>query len=182
MNFTSNRPLKAAHRSGAGHHRGQTWRTGPKNFLSWPDHVQRRGNGSIQERCSQGTTLVASGSKRPTAKRTLFGTAITRCCAEPPSYWTADAYFWTPVYLPQLDTLHRTGNANPLFISVLRTSNEMPPLEDVLNDIMGLTKDHYNACTSMMACRLPCASRISRDVLRWEARRAAEKQPFKFYV
>ena len=54
-----------------------------------------------------------------------------------------NAYFWTTGYVPQLDTYVGPETPNPLFISVLRASNGMPPIEDVLGDIMGLTKINY---------------------------------------
>src|SRR3979409_1638800 len=72
---------------------------------------------------------------------------------------------------------------NPLFISVLRSSNLMPPLEDVLNDIMGLTKINYNACNFNDG--LPVTVRFADkvgDVLSMGSAKGAEKQPFKFYV
>jgi hypothetical protein len=94
-----------------------------------------------------------------------------------------NAYFWTTGYLPQLDTYIGPETPNPLFISVLRTSNEMPPLEDVLNDIMGLTKINYNACNFNDG--LPVTVRFADkvgDVLSMGSAKGAEKQPFKFYV
>jgi len=89
-----------------------------------------------------------------------------------------NAYFWTTGYLPQLDTYIGPETPNPLFISVLRTSNEMPPLEDVLNDIMGLTKINYNACNFNDG--LPVTVRFAiKSVMcfRWEARRAQRSSP-----
>ena len=83
--------------------------------------------------------------------------------------------------MPQLDTYIGRETPNPLFISVLRTSNEMPPLEDVLNDIMGLTKINYNACNFNDG--LPVTVRFADkvgDVLSMGSAKGAEKQPFKF--
>jgi len=94
-----------------------------------------------------------------------------------------NAYFWTTGYLPQLDTYIGPETPNPLFISVLRTSNEMPPLENVLTDIMGLTKINYNACNFNDG--LPVTVRFADkvgDVLSMGSAKGAEKQPFKFYV
>ena len=57
-----------------------------------------------------------------------------------------NAYLWTTGYVPQLDTYIGPETPNPLFISILRSSNEFPQMKDVLGDIMGLAKINYNAC------------------------------------
>lgn len=59
----------------------------------------------------------------------------------------------------------------------------MPHLEDVLGDIMGLTKINYNACNFNDG--LPVTVRFADkvgDVLSMGSAKGAEKQPFKFYV
>jgi hypothetical protein len=94
-----------------------------------------------------------------------------------------NAYFWTTGYVPQLDTYIGPETPNPLFISVLRTSSRMPPIEDVLSDIMGLTKINYNACNFNDG--LPVTVRFADkvgDVLSMRSAKGVEKQPFKFYV
>jgi hypothetical protein len=94
-----------------------------------------------------------------------------------------NAYFWTMGYIPQLDTYIGPETPNPLFISVLRTSGEMPPIADVLGDIIGLTKINYNACNFNDG--LPVTVRFADkvgDVLSMGSAKGAEKQPFKFYV
>ncbi|GLR84360.1 argonaute/piwi family protein [Bradyrhizobium iriomotense] len=94
-----------------------------------------------------------------------------------------NAYLWTTGYVPQLDTYIGPETPNPIFISVLRSSREMPHLEDVLGDIMGLTKINYNACNFNDG--LPVTVRFADkvgDVLSMGSAKGAEKQPFKFYV
>jgi hypothetical protein len=130
------------------------------------------------------TTLVGVRIKTTSGETKLFrngdypvlrGTAIILD--------SQNAYFWTTGYLPQLDTYIGPETPNPLFISVLRTSNEMPPLEDVLKDILGLTKINYNACNFNDG--LPVTVRFADkvgDVLSMGSAKGAEKQPFKFYV
>src|SRR5262249_29751033 len=56
-----------------------------------------------------------------------------------------NANLWTTGYVPQLDTYIGPETPNPLFITLLRSKNEMPEIKTVLNDIMGLTKINYNS-------------------------------------
>lgn len=94
-----------------------------------------------------------------------------------------NAYLWTTGYVPQLDTYIGPETPNPLFITVLRSKNEMPDLKSVLVDIMGLTKINYNSCNFNDG--LPVTVRFAQmvgDVLTMGAAKDAEKQPFKFYI
>lgn len=94
-----------------------------------------------------------------------------------------NAYLWTNGYLPQLDTYIGPETPNPLFVSILRSTGDAPPIEDVLQDIMGLTKINYNACNFNDS--LPVTIRFAEkvgDVLAMGSAKGAEKQPFKFYV
>jgi hypothetical protein len=94
-----------------------------------------------------------------------------------------NAYLWTNGYLPQLDTYIGPETPNPLFISILRSTGDAPSIEDVLRDIMGLTKINYNACNFNDS--LPVTVRFAEkvgDVLAMGSAKGAEKQPFKFYV
>jgi hypothetical protein len=94
-----------------------------------------------------------------------------------------NAYLWTNGYLPQLDTYIGPETPNPLFITILRSTRDPPPIEDVLRDIMGLTKINYNACNFNDS--LPVTVRFAEkvgDVLSMGSAKGAEKQPFKFYV
>ncbi len=94
-----------------------------------------------------------------------------------------NAYFWTTGYVPQLDTYIGPETPNPLFITILRSSGEMPAMEDVLGDIMGLTKINYNACNFNDG--LPVTVRFADkvgDILSMGSAKGVERQPFKFYV
>jgi hypothetical protein len=94
-----------------------------------------------------------------------------------------NAYLWTTGYVPQLDTYIGPETPNPLFISALRSKNAMPKMDDILRDIMGLTKINYNSCNYNDG--LPVTVRFARmvgDILTMGSARGADKQPFKFYV
>lgn len=94
-----------------------------------------------------------------------------------------NAYFWSNGFLPRLDTYIGPETPNPLFISLLRSSGEMPDLQDVLRDILGLTKINYNSCNFNDG--LPVTVRFADkvgDVLVMGSAQGYEKQPFKFYI
>lgn len=94
-----------------------------------------------------------------------------------------NAYFWSNGFLPRLDTYIGPETPNPLFISLLRSSGEMPKLENVLRDILGLTKINYNACNFNDG--LPVTVRFADkvgDVLVMGSAQGHERQPFKFYI
>ena len=83
----------------------------------------------------------------------------------------------------RMDTYIGPETPNPLFITVLRSSAEMPHIKTVLADIMGLTKINYNAC--YYSDGLPVTVRFANkvgDVLTMGSAKDAEKQPLKFYV
>jgi len=93
------------------------------------------------------------------------------------------AYLWTNGYVPQLDTYIGPETPNPLHITVLRSKNAMPSVDDVLADIMGLTKINYNSCNFNDG--LPVTVRFAKmvgDVLTMGSAKGEERQPFKFYV
>ncbi len=54
-------------------------------------------------------------------------------------------------------------------VSVLRTSNEMPALKDVLTDIMGLTKINYNACNFNDGLPVIVRFADTGEVTRWRS-------------
>jgi hypothetical protein len=59
----------------------------------------------------------------------------------------------------------------------------LPAIENVLTDIMGLTKINYNACN--FSDGLPVTVRFADkvgDVLVMGAAQGAERQPFKYYI
>lgn len=94
-----------------------------------------------------------------------------------------NANIWTTGYLPQLDTYIGPETPNPLFITLLRSKLEMPPMQRVLEDIMGLTKINYNS--SNFNDGLPVTVRFAKmvgEVLVMGSAKGAERQPFKFYV
>jgi hypothetical protein len=94
-----------------------------------------------------------------------------------------NAYLWTNGYVPQLDTYIGPETPNPLFITALRSKLEMPPIETVLSDIMGLTKINYNSCNYNDG--LPVTVRFANmvgEVLTMGSAKGAERQPFKFYI
>lgn len=94
-----------------------------------------------------------------------------------------NAYLWTNGFLPHLDTYIGPETPNPLFISILRSSGPAPKIEDVLTDIMGLTKINYNSCNYNDG--LPVTVRFADkvgDVLVMGSAKGSEKQPFKFYI
>lgn len=94
-----------------------------------------------------------------------------------------NAYLWTTGFIPRLDTYIGPETPNPLFVTVLRSSGELPNIRTVLADIMGLTKINYNACN--YSDGLPVTVRFANkvgDVLTMGSAKDAEKQPLKFYV
>lgn len=94
-----------------------------------------------------------------------------------------NAYLWTNGYVPQLDTYIGPETPNPLFITALRSKNQMPPMKTILSDIMGLTKINYNSCNYNDG--LPVTVRFANmvgEVLTMGAAKGSKRQPFKFYV
>ena len=94
-----------------------------------------------------------------------------------------NAYLWTNGFIPRLDTYIGPETPNPLYISVLRSSGELPNIRTVLTDIMGLTKINYNACN--YSDGLPVTVRFANkvgDVLTMGSAKVSEKQQLKYYV
>lgn len=94
-----------------------------------------------------------------------------------------DAYLWTSGYAPRIDTYVGPETPNPLYITVLRATGEMPSLTTVLQDIMGLTKINYNACnySDSIPVTIRFADKVG-DVLVMGSAKGVERQPFKFYI
>lgn len=94
-----------------------------------------------------------------------------------------DAFLWTSGYVPRIDTYLGPETPNPLFITVLRSSGELPDIKDVLNDIMRLTKINYNAASynDGQPVTIRFADKVG-DVLVMGSAKDAERQPFKFYI
>lgn len=94
-----------------------------------------------------------------------------------------NAYLWTSGFVPRLDTYIGPETPNPLLITILRSTGEMPNIKQVLTDIMGLTKINYNACN--YSDGLPVTVRFANkvgDVLTMGSAKDADKQPLKFYI
>jgi hypothetical protein len=94
-----------------------------------------------------------------------------------------NANLWTTGYVPQLDTYIGPETPNPLFITILRSKTKMPPIRQVLEDIIGLTKINYNSCNFNDG--LPVTVRFAKmvgEVLTMGSAKGTEKQPFKYYV
>ena len=94
-----------------------------------------------------------------------------------------DAYLWTSGYVPRIDTYMGPETPNPIFVTVLRSTDDPPSIETVLQDIMNLTKINYNAANYNDA--LPVTIRFADkvgDVLVMGSAQDAERQPFKFYI
>jgi hypothetical protein len=82
--------------------------------------------------------------------------------------------------VPQLDTYIGPETPNPLFITVLRSKNELPKIQKVLTDIMMLTKINYNTCNFNDG--LPVTVRFANmvgEVLTLGSAKGADRQPFK---
>lgn len=94
-----------------------------------------------------------------------------------------NAYLWTNGFLPRLDTYIGPETPNPLFVTVLRSTGDLPAIATVLGDLMGLTKINYNACNHNDS--LPVTVRFADkvgDILTMGSAKDAKRQPFKFYV
>jgi hypothetical protein len=101
--------------------------------------------------------------------------AAIRCFAEP-RWFSMHEMRITNGYLPQFDTYIGPETPNPLFISILRSTGDAPPIYNVLQDIIGLTKINYNTCNFNDS--LPVTVRFAEkvgDVLAIGSAKGAEK-------
>jgi len=94
-----------------------------------------------------------------------------------------NAYLWTTGFTPRIDTYIGPETPNPLFITVMRSTGEAPNIQQVLEDIMGLTKINYNACnySDGLPVTIRFANRVG-DVLVMGSAKDSERQPLKFYI
>jgi|TARA_R110002012_G_scaffold291553_4_gene485989 hypothetical protein len=85
--------------------------------------------------------------------------------------------------VPRIDTYLGPETPNPLFITVLRASCDLPDIKDVLQDIMRLTKINYNSASynDGQPVTIRFADKVG-DVLVMGSAKDAERQPFKFYI
>jgi hypothetical protein len=94
-----------------------------------------------------------------------------------------NAYLWANGYAPRIDSYIGPETPNPLHITILKSTRELPNIIDVLTDILGLTKINYNACN--YSDGLPVTIRFANkvgEVLTMGSARDSEKQPLKFYI
>lgn len=109
---------------------------------------------------------------RPAKYPVLRGTALI--------YQDNEAYLWTSGYVPRLDTYIGPETPNPLLVRVQRGTCR---LQDVLSDVMGLTKINFNSC--LHNDRMPVTIRFADavgDVILAAPQTGEPKLPFKFYV
>ncbi|WP_353070115.1 hypothetical protein RBB75_07930 [Tunturibacter empetritectus] len=139
---------------------------------------------AFEEAAPEGTNVVGVRIKETHGESKLFrdgdypvmrGTAIILN--------DRNALLWTNGFVPRLDTYIGPETPNPLSVTILRSSGELPDIRTVLADIMGLTKINYNACNYNDG--LPVTIRFANkvgDVLTMGSARDADRQPLKFYV
>lgn len=139
---------------------------------------------AFTEAAPEGTNVIAVRIKTTTGDIKLFrdgdypvlrGTAVLLD--------ERNAYLWTNGFVPRLDTYIGPETPNPLWITILRSTGDLPDIRAVLKDIMGLTKINYNACN--YSDGLPVTVRFANkvgDVLTMGSAKDSEKQPLKFYV
>lgn len=90
------------------------------------------------------------------------------------------AYLWTAGYVPRLDTYMGPETPNPIMIKVQRGDC---PLDQVLKDILGLTKINFNSC--LLNDRMPVTIKFANavgDVLTSAPDTGEPKLPFKYYI
>jgi len=94
-----------------------------------------------------------------------------------------NAYLWSSGFAPRIGTYIGPETPNPLFITVLKSSNSTPEMRTVLQDILGLTKINYNSCNynDGRPVTIQFADKVG-DVLIMGSAKDAERQPFKFYI
>jgi hypothetical protein len=91
-----------------------------------------------------------------------------------------EAFLWTSGYAPRLDTYIGPETPNPLLVRVQRGEC---PLDQVLSDVLGLTKINFNSC--LHNDRLPVTIRFANavgDIMLAAPQTGEPKLPFKFYI
>lgn len=95
----------------------------------------------------------------------------------------SNAFLWTTGYTPRIDSYLGPETPNPLFVTVLRSTQAPPTIMTVLSDILGLTKINYNACN--FSDGLPVTIRFANkvgEILTQGSAAGNERQQFKFYI
>jgi hypothetical protein len=91
------------------------------------------------------------------------------------------AYLWTIGYVPRLQTFVGKEVPNPLFVNVCRGR---APIEQVLNDILALTKLNYNTCQygDGSPVTLKFADSVGEILTAGPVQPHSSPLPFKFYI
>ena len=70
-----------------------------------------------------------------------------------------NALLWTNGYVPRLDTYIGPETPNPLFVTVLRSTGELPPYEQCSQTSWALQRSTTTPAITATGCRSRCASR-----------------------
>jgi hypothetical protein len=91
------------------------------------------------------------------------------------------AFLWSVGFVPRLQTFVGKEVPNPLFINVCRGA---APIEQVLKDILALTKLNYNTCQygDGMPVTLRFADAVGEILTAGPVEPHASPLPFKFYI
>ncbi|RIJ31041.1 argonaute/piwi family protein [Henriciella algicola] len=94
-----------------------------------------------------------------------------------------NAYLWSSGFAPRIGTYIGPETPNPLFVTILKSSNDAPEMRTVLQDILGLTKINYNSCNynDGRPVTIQFADKVG-DILIMGSAKNAVRQPFKFYI
>lgn len=138
----------------------------------------------FEEAAPVGTTVVGVRIKSTYGEMKLFREGDYPCLRGTALLLDErNAYLWAAGYAPRIDTYLGPETPNPMFVTVLRSTEDFPKIATVLADIMGLTKINYNACnfSDSVPVTIRFADKVG-DVLVMGSAAGAEKQPFKFYI
>lgn len=93
------------------------------------------------------------------------------------------AFLWSSGFAPRIGTYIGPETPNPLQVTILNASAEMPGMQTVLEDVLALTKINYNSCNynDGRPVTIQFADKIG-DILIMGSAKDAERQPFKFYI
>ncbi|KAF0180768.1 MAG: hypothetical protein FD160_1730 [Caulobacteraceae bacterium] len=94
-----------------------------------------------------------------------------------------NAYLWSSGFAPRIGTYIGPETPNPLHVTILNGSRELPKMQTVLEDILALTKINYNSCNynDGRPVTIQFADKVG-DILIMGSAKDAERQPFKFYI
>ena len=95
----------------------------------------------------------------------------------------SEGYLWTRGFVPRLDTSTSLEIPNPLRVRIDRSTNDAVSVEQVLRDILALSKLNYNAC--VFGDGLPVTLRFSDmigNILTAIDKMDSKVLPFKYYI